>query len=75
MQLVDKIKKYKDIIIKEAFKDIDPKDVTNEMLESKIEKGGMFCPSLNKTLCFNCGCFSRIKANESCHSCDVVISI
>lgn len=73
----EKIEKYKNLILKEAFKDVDPNNVTQEMLQAIVEKGAMVCPSKKKVICFTCGCFSRIEPNENsvCHSCDVQISI
>lgn len=77
MLLSEKIEKYRRLILKEAFKDVDPNNVSDEMLQAKIEKGAMFCPSKEKVICFNCGCFSRIRPNcdSVCHSCDIQISI
>lgn len=69
------IEKYKDLVIKESFKDVDPKTVTNEMIQSKLEKGWMYCPSKNKVACFSCGSFLKIKleemnGNTTCLVCD-----
>ena len=71
------IDKYKDLIIKEAYKDVE--NVTNEMLQSKLDKGGLYCPSKEKVVCFSCGCFTRLKAKDAvgiqCDSCDGKISL
>lgn len=65
MQLNEKlVEKYKGLVLKEAFKDTDPKQVTDEMVRSTMDKGWMACPSKDKLVCFTCGSFVRMKPEE-----------
>jgi hypothetical protein len=62
MVISDKlIEKFKNLVLSEAFKDVDPSTVSNDMLKSIMEKGYMECPSKNRVVCFGCGLF--IKSN------------
>ena len=68
------VKRFKDLILDEAFAEVDPKTVSVDQIKAVMTKGWMFCPSKKKCICFGCGSFlpldaEEIKKENSCAFC------